>query len=110
MFKRTRTNVMRFIGVLTVLAATGAMTGTARAQKEPVQKPRDQFAQGQDQVKQLLVLASTDKNGKVSKEDFIKFVETEVDRLNLDEKSGALDTTHLVQPILHPRPFSSYGK
>jgi hypothetical protein len=74
------------------------------AQKASVPKPQDKVALGEDEVKQLLLLMDTDKNGKISKQEFMKFMQVEFERLDRD-KSGELDAKELRQSKLrvsHP--------
>jgi Ca2+-binding EF-hand superfamily protein len=49
---------------------------------------------GEEEVKQLLLLIDTDKKGKISKQEWMKFMEAEFDRLDKD-KSGQLDIKEL---------------
>jgi Ca2+-binding EF-hand superfamily protein len=102
----TRTNIVR---VLVVLAATWAMPGAAVAQKVAVPKPQDKLALGENEVKQLLLLIDTDENGKISKQEWIKFMEAEFDRLDKDKK-GQLDTKELTQSKLRVSHPVSVGK
>ena len=88
------TNIVRVILLIAVLAATGATLRTSVAQKASVPKPQDKLALGEDQCKQLLLLMDTNKNGKVSKEEFMHFMEAEFDRL-AKNKSGDLDVNEL---------------
>jgi Ca2+-binding EF-hand superfamily protein len=60
--------------VIAVFIATGAMLETAVAQKAAVPKPQDKLALGEEEVKRLLLLMDTDKNGKISKQEWIKFM------------------------------------
>jgi hypothetical protein len=60
-------SVLLVIGVVVALVATLAILGTAVAQKASVPKRQDKLALGEDEVKQLLLLMDTDKNGKISK-------------------------------------------
>jgi Ca2+-binding EF-hand superfamily protein len=57
------------------------------------------------QVKALLLLMDRDKNGKVSREEFMKFMSAEFDRLDVN-KDGELDVKELtglrVIPTKHP--------
>ena len=47
----------------------------------------------------------TDKNGKISKKEWMTFMEAEFDRLDTD-KSGELDVKELTQSQLRPRHAS----
>ena len=86
-----RTNIfLLVIVVIAVLVANWAMLGTAVAQKASVPKPQDKLALGGDEVKQLLLLIDTDKNGKISKQEWMAFMEAEFDRLD-KAKTGQLD-------------------
>jgi hypothetical protein len=58
-----RTNIVL---VIVVLGATWGMRGTAVAQMAAAPKSQDKPALGEDQVKQLLLLMDSDKDGKVS--------------------------------------------
>ena len=103
-----RTNIVLVILVIAVLVATWATPGTAR-QKAATPKAQNKLALGEDEVKQLLLLMDTDKNGKVSKQEFMKFMEAEFDRLDKD-KSGDLDVKELAQSQLRASNFSYVGK
>src|ERR1700730_795612 len=107
MLKRTKTVLV--VGVIAILATTWGMIGTAVAQKAAVPKPQDKLAIGEDEAKQLLLLIDTDKKGKISKQQWMKFKEAEFDRLD-KTKSGELDVTELMQSNLSVSPFLSVGK
>jgi len=94
-----RTNKVLVIVVTSVLVAAGGMLGTAAAQKAAVPKPQNKLALGENEVKQLLLLMDADKQGKVSKQQFMKFMEAEFERLD-KEKKGELDVKELTQPTL----------
>src|SRR5215469_7093832 len=66
---------------LLMLASLGLL-GTAAAQKASVPRSQDKLAMGEDQVRQLLALMDADKNGKVSKEKYLRFMEAEFERLD----------------------------
>jgi hypothetical protein len=102
-----RTNITVVIAVL--LVSTWTMPGTAVAQKASVPKPQDKLAIGEDEAKQLLLLIDTDKNGKISKQEWMKFMQAEFDRLDV-EKNGELDVKELMQSKLRVRSFSAVGK
>ena len=103
------TNIVLVIVVIAVLVATWAMLGTAVAQKAATPKPQDKLALGEAEVKQLLLLMDTDKNGKISKQEWMKFMEAEFDRLDKD-KSGDLDVKDLKQSKLRVSHFTTVGK
>src|SRR5580658_5335158 len=104
-----RTTIISVIMVIAVFIATGAMLETAVAQKAAVPKPQDKLALGEEEVKQLLVLMDTDNNGKISKQEWIKFVEAEFDRLDKDKK-GQLDAKELEQSKLRASRPVNVGK
>jgi EF hand domain-containing protein len=89
-----RTNVVLVLVVIALLVATGAVLGTMGAQA--ADKPKDKLALGEDDVKQLLLLMDADKNGMISKAEYMRFMEAEFDRLDKD-KSGELDVKELTQ-------------
>ena len=95
--------------VLAVLVASWATLGTAAAQKQAVTKPQDKLALGEPEVVQLLLLIDTDKNGKISKEEWMKFMEAEFDRLD-KSKDGQLDVKELTQSKLRVSHPVNVGK
>jgi hypothetical protein len=105
-----RKKVAWFVVVMAMLVATWAMLGrTAVAQKVATPKSQDKLAFGEAEVKQLLLLMDTDKNGKISKQEWMKFMEAEFDRLDKD-KSGDLDVNDLKQSRLRVSHFTTVGK
>jgi biopolymer transport protein ExbD len=104
-----RTKIVLVMLVIAMLATPWGMVGTAVAQKAAVPKPQDKLAIGEDEAKQLLLLVDTDKKGKVSKQEWMRFMEAEFDRLD-KTKSGELDVRELMQSKLRVSPFLSVGK
>jgi Ca2+-binding EF-hand superfamily protein len=92
-----------------MLATTRGMVGTAGAQKAAVPKPLHKLEIGEEEAKQLLLLVDTEKKGKVSKQEWMKFMEAEFDRLD-KAKTGYLDVKDLMQSRLRVSQFSSVGK
>jgi hypothetical protein len=105
----TRTNILRVIVTIAVLVASWAMLGTVVAQRQAVPKPQDKLALGEIEVKQLLLLMDTDQSGKISKQEWMKFMEAEFDRLDKDKK-GQLDVMELTQSKLRVSQPVSVGK
>jgi hypothetical protein len=100
----TRTNRVWIIAVVTVLVVSGTVLGSAAAQKAAVPKPQDRLALGEDGVRQLLLLMEADKKGRVSKQEYMKFMEAEFQRLD-KEKTGELDVKALTQSSLTANRF-----
>jgi Ca2+-binding EF-hand superfamily protein len=67
------------------------------------------LALGEPEVIQLLLLMDTDKNGTISKQEWMNFMEAEFDRLDKD-KSGDLDAKDLAQSKLRVSHPVSVGK
>ena len=105
----TRTNIVRAMVAIPALVATWAILGTAVAQRQAVPKPQDKLALGEPEVLQLLLLVDTDKNGKISKQEWMKFMEAEFDRLD-KAKNGELNVKELTQSKLRVSHFTSVGK
>jgi hypothetical protein len=68
----------------------GQSTNPKAAQKEK------NISAGEKEAKKLLLLMDKDQNGKVSKQEFMSFMEAEFDRLDRD-KNGELDVQELTQ-------------
>jgi len=85
MLKRRKT--AQIIVILIVLVASGPIVRTAFTRQDVPPKPADKLTLGQDEVRQLLLLIDPDKNGKISKQKWMNFMEAEFDRLDKD-KSG----------------------
>jgi hypothetical protein len=92
-----------------ILVALWALGGIAAAQKDSVPKAQDQLALGADEVEQLLLLIDTNKTGKITKQEWLKFMEEEFDRLDKN-KSGEIDAKELARSRLLARPFANVGK
>jgi len=105
----TRTQIVRVTVAIAVLVGTWAMLGSVAAQRQVVPKPQDKLALGEPEVTQLLLLMDTDKNGKISKEEWMKFMEAEFDRLDKDKK-GQLDAKELTQSKLRVSHPVNVGK
>jgi Ca2+-binding EF-hand superfamily protein len=100
-----RKNRLWVIVVIAVLVVTGTMLGNAAAQKAAVPKPQNKLAMGEDEVKQLLPLMNTDTKGMVSKQEFMKFMEAEFERLDKSKK-GELNVKELTQSSLTASRFA----
>jgi hypothetical protein len=94
-------------GVLVVDAAVSqggkstVVTPTPAAEETEKEKTA---AAATEAAKQLLLAMDTNKSGKVSKEEWMKFMEAEFDRLDTDHK-GQLEVKELTQSRIRVRPF-----
>ena len=64
-------------------------------------KPQDKFARADANVKELLLLLDSDKNGRISKREWMNFMEAEFNKLDKDG-NGELDQKELMQASLGP--------
>jgi hypothetical protein len=84
----SKKRMMMLVTVVVGLAAARSLVPAALA------APR--LDSGLKQTMQLLVLMETDPSGKVSKAEFMKFMEAEFDKLDVN-KDGELDVKELSQ-------------
>jgi 5S rRNA maturation endonuclease (ribonuclease M5) len=94
---------------VTVLLATGPIITTAWARGDNTQPVSSPLLLGEQEVKQLILLLDEDRNGRISKKEFMNFMATEFDRLDTD-KSGELDVQELKNSQLRVSHFTSVGK
>jgi Ca2+-binding EF-hand superfamily protein len=78
-------------------------------QKRAAAAPGDRQGLKEDEVNLMFFLMDTDKNGKISKQEWMTFMSAEFDRLDTD-KSGDLNPKELAQLSLRRSNFSSTGK
>ena len=83
------------------MAATAVQKQSTGSPKEVVSSKEKKVEAGEEYAKKLLLLMDTDKNGKVSKQEFMTFMEKEFDRLDT-KKDGQLDVKELTK--LRSRP------
>jgi hypothetical protein len=98
-------NRVRLIVILAVLVAAATFLGTAAAQKASVPRPQDRLALGEEQVKQLLLIMETDSNGMISKQEYMKFMEAEFERLD-KSRQGQVNARQLNQSTLSAGRFA----
>jgi len=92
-FRRTMLKKTKVVSILAVLFV--AMVGALASQKSgPTLEKGKNVEAGEGYVKQLLYLMDKDKNGKISKKEFMSFMEAEFDRLDVNH-DGELDVTEI---------------
>jgi hypothetical protein len=104
-----KTAIVLVMAIVGMLASLSAVQGIAVAQKDGVRKQQDELELGEDKAEQLLLLIDTNKTGRVTKQEWMKFMEAEFDRLDKN-KSGELDAKELAQSRLRVSPFAKTGK
>jgi hypothetical protein len=93
----TRRNPLTAIRLLSVIIAAYAVAPSS-AQKANVPIHQDIVALAQPKVTEVLLVMDADKNGKISKKDFMNLMEAVFDRLD-KEKKGELDPTQFRQSV-----------
>jgi Ca2+-binding EF-hand superfamily protein len=93
-----------------VSIAPGVVPRTAVAQtKASVPKPQNKLAIAENEFKQLLLLMDANKNGKISKQEYMKFMEAEFDWFDKNH-NGELDVKEVTKSNLTLTHFTSVGK
>lgn len=77
--------------LIALMSATGVV-----AVADIAPRPRDKFALANQNVKELLLLMDTDKSGRISKREWMTFMEAEFNQLDKDG-NGELDRKELLQ-------------
>jgi len=88
--------------LIVCMCGWGPLRETSFAQKASVPKQPDKATIATENVKALLALMDTDKNGKISKQEWMKFMESEFDRLDA-KKVGEIDQRELLQSTVSVR-------
>ncbi len=95
----------RYLVIVTVVMSIGIPF----AQKASVPRQADTRAIASEKVRELLALMDPDKNGKISKSDWMKFMEAQFDRLDKNKK-GEIDPKELLWLKLSHVPSETLGK
>lgn len=84
-----------------MLIAAGSVVAQDSDPKAEAQKEK-KLAAGEREAKKMLLLMDTDKSGKVSKEEFMSFMEAEFQRMDIN-KDGELDVKELTDSRVQVR-------
>jgi len=92
-----------FLAIATslMLIAAGSVVAQDSDPKAEAQKEK-KLAAGEREAKKMLLLMDTDKSGKVSKEEFMSFMEAEFQRMDIN-KDGELDVKELTDSRVQVR-------
>jgi hypothetical protein len=107
--RRNMSRQIKVVLTIVVLATISAISGNAAEQGQTLPKPPDKQTLRADQVKQLMLLMDTDKDGKISKEEWLAVMAAEFDRLDKD-KNAKLDVKEIAPYALRARHFADMGK
>jgi hypothetical protein len=97
------------MAAIAALGATWTLTAHAVQEKDTLQKPPGKLTLGEEQVQELLLLMDTDKNGKISKKEWMDFMSAEFDRLDTDH-NGELDVHEIALSRLRATRHTNVGK
>ncbi len=93
----------RDIGLMAARLVAASTVGGAAAQAQDSGETSEQKARrernvdlGEADAKQMLILMDKDKSGKVSKQEFMSYMEAEFDRLDVNH-DGELDVKELTK-------------
>jgi hypothetical protein len=106
--RRSRAATSKVVPLILAAAAflgAGAIVGTIAAQESNPKTPAQQekkLAAGEREAKKMLLLMDADKSGKVSKQEFMSFMEAEFERLDIN-KDGELDVKELTDSRVQVR-------
>jgi hypothetical protein len=94
--KGRRKAVFIVAGLLAAGTIAVSVSPAQNATTPPPVKREKNVKAGEKEAKKMLMLMDKDQNGKVSKQEFMNFMETEFERLDVD-KNGELDVNELTQ-------------
>ena len=106
MLQGRRKLLLDMAGLITAGAALPSALAGQNANGAPPRKEKNLTA-GEKEAKKLLVLMDKDQNGKVSKEEFMSFMEAEFERMDIS-KDGELDVKELTGFRLVPHGGSPH--
>src|SRR5580698_9924226 len=105
----SRTNVTPIVMIAGLIVTLGVLGAALAQTKATAPKPQDKLALAEEHARELFLLIDTVKSGKISKQEWMKFMEAEFDRLD-KAKNGELDVKELTQSHLSVSHFASVGK
>ena len=100
---------MRKKNKLTILLFAVLFATAPLAQNRAAAAPEERQGLKEDEVNLMFFLMDTDKNDKISRQEWMTFMSAEFDRLDTD-KRGDLNPKELAQLSLRRSNFSSTGK
>jgi uncharacterized protein HemX len=104
-FRTARTklaSVVLIAGVIGLGMIVGAGVKAQDSNQKAATQNEKKLAAGEKEAKKMLLLMDTDKSGKVSKQEFMSFMEAEFERLDIN-KDGELDVKELTDSRVQVR-------
>jgi hypothetical protein len=80
---------IKVVLAIAILASTWAIRGNAAEERQTLPKPPDKQMLRAEEVRQMPLLMDTDESGKISKQEWLRLMEAEFDRLD-PGKTGSL--------------------
>jgi len=103
-----RNQKLAAVAAVFLLGVVG-MGGAVGADNDKEKERAKNIEAGYVDAKELLRLMDKDKNGKVSKQEFMSFMEAEFERLDVDH-NGELDVTELTRLKVSKHPGGTGGR
>jgi hypothetical protein len=94
--------ILATAGVLGIGAVVGGNIAAQEADQKARAQEEKKLAAGEREAKKMLLLMDTDKSGKVSRQEFMSFMEAEFARLDIN-KDGELDVKELTDSRVQVR-------
>jgi hypothetical protein len=104
--------IVLLVLVISAMLTVGGLIGSVAAQKSTAPPPaehRSAVVAGEPAAKQMLLLMDTNKDGKVSKEEWMNFMSAEFDRLDTNH-DGFVNVKDMERSQIKPVPFYRAGK
>lgn len=94
-----RRSFMQIAGLLASAATVQKAIAQDADQKDAAKREKN-LEVGEAEAKRMLLLMDKDKSGKVSRQEFMAFMEAEFDRMDINQ-DGELDVRELTQFHVH---------
>lgn len=94
-----RRSFMQIAGLLASAATVKTAIAQDKSQQDSAKREKN-LETGEAEAKRMLILMDRDKNGRVSKQEFMAFMEAEFERMDVN-RDGELDVKELTQFHVH---------
>ncbi len=101
--------VVLVAGIMAALSGGAVAAAQGGDQMPQKSEKRSSIIAGEPAARQMLRLMDKNEDGKVSKEEWMRFMEAEFDRLDTNH-DGFIDVKDMEKSRIQPAPFSRVGK